>query len=75
MGEPLEEPFCHHNTCSSTCFLIPGLSSTLLSLARVRGSQPASVEGGISPAAFAAPRLGGRVVGAAELDVSEAGGA
>lgn len=37
------------------------LSSTLLVLAQVRGSQPASVEGGISPAAFAAPRLGGRV--------------
>lgn len=37
------------------------LASTLLVLAQVRGSQPASVEGGISPAAFAAPRLGGRV--------------
>lgn len=37
------------------------LSSTLLFIAQVKGSQPASVEGGISPAAFAAPRLGGRV--------------
>lgn len=35
------------------------LSSTLF-LAQVKGSQPASVEG-ISPAAFAAPRLGGRI--------------
>ena len=37
------------------------LSSTLLFIAQVKGSQPASVEGGISPAALAAPRLGGRV--------------
>lgn len=37
------------------------LSSTFFSLAQVRGSQPASVEGEISAAAFAAPRLGGRV--------------